>query len=69
MIQPVTARLLPGAARLYPSLKTGTWYQVIREEPFGVFLLTGEPGHPERFVFRKHVELRNDGRFTPILNI
>lgn len=54
----LTARLLPNAARLYPGLDRATWYTVTRAEALGVFLLTGRAGHPERFVFKAHVEVR-----------
>ena len=57
------AHLLPAAARLYPGLDRTKWYTVTREEDLGVFLLTGRAGHPERFVFREHVEVK--GRRHP----
>lgn len=56
-----SARLLPRWARLYPGIYPGRWYQVVGEEPLGLWLADagGDPfvTQGRRFLPREHVEL------------
>jgi hypothetical protein len=57
---PLSAQLRGTSERLYPSLAPHAWYEVTREEPLGLFIVTGKAGHPEEFVFKDHVEIRRN---------
>lgn len=56
------ARLRPGCARDYPALEAGRAYQVVGEEPLGLWLADagGDPfvTSGRRFVRRQHFEIR-----------